>query len=518
MSRAFLLVALATLAGAACDGPHGGGAGAPADPAEPFRPRFHVSPAQGWMNDPNGLVFASGTYHLFYQFDPDHRLPLRQHWGHARSRDLVRWEDRPIALHPDRVLGLAFSGSAVVDRDDTSGLCGEPAGCLIAIFTQSGGSTGGQKQSLAISHDDGETWLPFAGNPVLESPGPAAFRDPKVFWHEPTRRWVMVLAAGDRAQLYASPNLREWSLLSELGMDLDLGGVWECPDLFELAVDGGAGGRRWVLKVDFNPGPLVGFSGARYLVGDFDGERFRADDSGARAVDGGADFYAAQSWSDVPDGRRLWIAWMSNWKYALTSPTSPWRGAMTVPREVSLASGPAGLALVQQPAPELAALHGHRLLGMKDVRIAHAERRLASIEATAFDLHAVLRLGGARRVELAVRASEGGDERTTLSYDAVRGELALDRSSAGIASFDRRFAARHALPLALATPDGPLDLRVLVDESSVEVFAAGGRVVLTDLVFPAPSSAGLSLTHEGGDPWVDSLTIDAMGSVRDPGG
>lgn len=523
-ARAVVLAAAAAGLLAACSS-GGGGAAEPPDESgelEPYRPRYHVTPPSGWMNDPNGLVYADGTWHLFYQFDPARRLPLEQHWGHAVSRDLAHWDDRGVAITPDDRLGLAFSGSAVVDAANTSGLCEAGVACLVAIYTHSGGDDGTQKQSLAVSQDGGDTWTPYAGNPVLRGgPGTRAFRDPKVFWHAPRGRWVMVLAAGDRAQLFSSPDLIEWTFLSDFGAGYALGGVWECPDLFELPVGEGGGGSdagagasgetRWVLKTDFNPGPIIGFSGARYFVGRFDGERFVADAAGGgpHVLDGGADFYAAQSWSDAPDGRRAWIAWMSNWKYAMVTPTSPWRGAMTVPRDVRLVKDAGGGAvLAQQPVRELEARRSARLLELGGVSAGKAAARLAGITGDALDIALAIEPQGSERVTLVVRA--GAVERTAITLDLAAGTLALDRSQSGYAGFDRSFPAVHAVPLGGGADGMPVELRVLVDRSSVEVFADQGRVVLTDLIFPDPSSRALALEWSGAQPRFTRLTVDEL--------
>ena len=513
------------------DGAAGGGGAPPPEPdqLEAYRPRYHVTPPSGWMNDPNGLVYADGQWHLFYQYDPARRLPLEQHWGHAVSGDLARWDDRGVAIAPDERLGLAFSGSAVVDAANTSGLCDAGVACLVAIYTHSGGDDGTQKQSLAVSQDGGDTWTPYDGNPVLRgAAGTRAFRDPKVFWHEPSGRWVMVLAAGDRAQLFGSPNLIEWTFLSDFGAEYALGGVWECPDLFELAVDGGGGAgagagaggsgggeTRWVLKTDFNPGPIIGFSGARYFVGRFDGARFVADAAGGgpHVQDGGADFYAAQSWSSAPNGRRVWTAWLSNWKYAMVTPTSPWRGAMTVPRDVRLVADAdvgagGGLVLAQQPVRELEARRGARLLELGGVSASKAAERLAALHGDALDVTLAIEPRGARTVTLVVRA--GAVERTAINLDLAAGTLALDRSQSGYAGFDRAFPAVHTAPLRGAADGSLIELRVLVDRSSVEVFADDGRAVLTDLVFPDPTSRGVSLAWSGPEPRVTHLTVDAL--------
>ncbi len=402
-----------------------------------------------------------------------------------------------------------------MDRDNTSGLCSGSDGCLVAIFTRSGGSSGGQKQSLAVSNDDGETWTDYPGNPVLTNPGSTAFRDPKVFWHQPTERWVMVVSARDRIQIYVSPNLIDWELASELPLGESVNGVLECPDLFELPLEGGGGETRWVLKVDANPGPIIGFSKAWYLTGTFDGRRFVPDSAALAPVEWGADFYAAQSWNGIDRDRRVWIAWMANWKYALSMPTDPWRGAMTVPREVGLVAVRGALTLTQRPAAEFDALHRSRILSAHDAPVAEGARRLAKQSPDAFDLVLEVELGGASRIQLDPRAS--GDQRTSVVYDGSAHQLILDRSASGASGFDRTFAVRHAAPLDLDPSTGTLALRVLVDWSSVGVFAANGTVVLTDLVFPGPASKSLALSSEGGAPRITTLTLDEMATIWSEG-
>ncbi|NND62558.1 MAG: glycoside hydrolase family 32 protein, partial [Flavobacteriaceae bacterium] len=307
--------------------------------AEKFRPQFHFSPPEKWMNDPNGLVYHNGIYHLFYQFYPEDVVWGPMHWGHAVSEDLIHWEHKPIALYPDE-LGYIFSGSAVVDIENTSefGTAENPP--LVAIYTyhlmegEKAGRNDFQTQGIAFSLDNGETWTKYEGNPVIGNTDIRDFRDPKVFWDEERSKWVMALVAGDHVKLYDSSNLKDWRLLSEFGKEVGAhGGVWECPDLFKLKVEESEE-EKWVLLVSINPGAPNGGSGTQYFVGDWDGTTFSSNQS-HEWIDLGRDNYAGVTFNNVPDDTRKFIGWMSNWDYAQSTPTKGWRSAMTLPRDVT---------------------------------------------------------------------------------------------------------------------------------------------------------------------------------------
>jgi fructan beta-fructosidase len=318
---------------------------------EPYRPQYHFTPPANWMNDPNGLVFYAGEYHLFYQHHPDAPVWGPMHWGHAVSPDLIHWQHLPIALYPDEN-GTIFSGSAVIDWRDTAGFGAE---AMIALFTHANGNL--QSQSLAYSTDKGRTWTKYAGNPILTPPPHLRdFRDPKVFWYgdADTGHWVMAVAAGNAILFYTSPDLKTWKPSGGFVGYGSTEGVWETPDLFPLPVDGGPD-TRWVLIVGVGDGAPARGSGTQYFVGHFDGSTFTSENPKEAILwaDYGADFYAAQSWSDEPQGRRLIIGWMSNWQYANTTPTTTWRSAFTLPRELSLTATPLGIRLIQHPLPEL---------------------------------------------------------------------------------------------------------------------------------------------------------------------
>jgi fructan beta-fructosidase len=492
------------------------GSGTVAAPAyqERYRPQHHFTPAVNWMNDPNGLVHFDGEYHLFYQYNPFGDRWGHMSWGHAVSPDLVHWRHLPVAI-PEADSVMAFSGSAVVDWKNTSGfgVGGQPP--LVAIYTGHRTDRPSQSQYIAYSTDRGRSWSRYAGNPVLDR-GTAEFRDPKVFWYEPEQKWVMVVAlpTEHRISLYSSPDLKVWTHMSDFGPAAAVGGVWECPDLFELPIDGNPNDTRWVLIVSLNPGGIAGGSGTQYFIGDFDGTRFTSEfprvgtapvpEDSALWADYGADYYAAVSYSDVPaeDGRRIWLGWMNNWMYGNDIPTSPWRSAQSLPRALSLTRTPEGLRLVQEPVAELRALRGERrALGSRPIPAGTTSLAAEGISGRALEIVAELEVGTASEVGLKVRTGE--NEETVIGIDPRAGTLFVDRTRSGEASFHDQFASRQTAPLRVA--DGRVRLHVFVDWSSVEVFAADGRRVITDQIFPASESDGVALYATGGSARLVSL-------------
>ncbi len=462
---------------------------------ELYRPQFHFTPAKNWANDPNGLVFYKGEYHLFYQYNPFGELWRHMSWGHAVSKDMLRWKHLQLAL-PEEDGIMMFSGSAVIDWKNSSGFGknGEPP--MIAIYT--GHTQTHQHQAIAYSNDKGRTWTKYSGNPVIASKR-RHFRDPKVFWHEESESWIMIVVLADerKARFYGSPNLKEWTLLSEFGPE---GAFpvrnWECPDLFELPVENLPGQSRWVFQVDSGDGHPAGGSGCQYFVGDFDGGRFVSENPAENTmwVDHGADFYAAQTWSDVPssDGRRLMLAWMNNWSYAREVPTKPWRGAQSLPREVALRGFDEGVRLVQRPIREIETLRGQHL-SLKDVSVANANEKVQSMGAETLEIDVELEIGDASEVGMAVRV--GGEEKTRIGYTAAMEEVWVDRTKSGVVDFHENFSGIHSA--RLKPIDGRVRLHVLVDSSSVEVFANDGRVTLTDRIFPSSNSRSWSLFGDG---------------------
>ncbi|WP_230633087.1 glycoside hydrolase family 32 protein [Paenibacillus athensensis] len=471
---------------------------------EKYRPQYHFTPPTMWMNDPNGMVYFEGEYHLFYQHHPDGMTWGPMHWGHAVSRDLVHWEHLPIALAPDGN-GAIFSGSAVVDWTDSCGLLGGRPG-LVALFTHAdhypGSTRPRQRQSLAYSTDRGRTWTMYAGNPVLSDERFTDFRDPKVIWYEPGAYWVMVLAAGDRVRLYTSGDLKAWTFASEFGADEGShDGVWECPDLIELPVEGSAGQRKWALLVSIGDHPeLADGSKTQYFVGSFDGLAFVNEASAERVLwlDHGRDNYAGVTWADAPrdGGRKVAVGWMSNWKYANQTPTSTWRSAMTLPRELSLRETPEGLRLVQRPISELQGLRqaGREVL-LRDAAVEPGENLLAGVCGDVYELVCELEPGTAAEIGFKLRTS--AEEETVIGYRAAEQTLIVDRRRSGESSFHDGFACRHELRVPLRK--GRLRLQLFVDQSSVELFVHDGEIVLTDQIFPDPASTGLALYAEGGE-------------------
>ena len=626
---------------------------------EPFRPQFHFTPERNWTNDPNGLVFYEGEYHLFYQYNPHGDKWGHMSWGHAVSRDLVRWEHLPVAL-PEGEGVMIFSGSAVVDWKNSSGFGRDGQPPLVAIYT--GHREKHQDQRLAFSNDRGRTWTNYEKNPVVDL-GLADFRDPKVFWHAASSRWVMAVALSTEKKIrfFASPDLKEWIALSDFGPGGSTAGVWECPDLFPLAIEGESVGNpaasrrlreKWVLIVNVSSGAPAGGSGCQYFIGEFDGVRFVADplppptaeqvpigkvladfeandyagwqaegdafgnapaagtlpkqqlvsgfrgkgvvnsfrngdrsqgtltsppfeitaawlsfligggaiaeqtcmnllvdgkvvrtatgregerlawqswdlrelrgkqatlqiidratggwghinvdhivlaDEPARAAgepglwaDFGPDFYAAVSWSDVPDNRRLWLGWMSNWQYAGEVPTSPWRGAMTLPRELTLRRTPAGLRLVQTPVRELQALRGSQLQRGAST-LAELNQKLAD-QSLAQTFECLIELKIPARGSAGVRVGGTGDEGAMITCDLQSQRVRVDRTRSGLTAFHRAFARSYEAPLLVNS--GQVRLHFFVDTSSIEVFADDGTTAVTSLVFPLVSDSRLEL-------------------------
>lgn len=517
-----------------------------------YRPQLSYSPAHNWMNDPNGLVYHDGEYHLFYQYNPSGNAWGDMSWGHAVSTDLVHWDELAPALLAEQdgqgaLTQMFFSGSVVVDEANTSGLGrrGEPA--MVALYTSvypqaltlaNGLSVGPgtQAQSVAYSLDRGRSWVQYAGNPVIGLP-PAVyadqfrdFRDPKVFWYAPESKWVMALAlpTHHKALFYSSKDLLRWEYMSEFGPGNAVGGVWECPDLFELPVDGDATRSKWALLISLNPGGPAGGSGTQYFTGAFDGTRFTADAPGAGAahapvvataapgdqvqwLDYGSDFYAAASWNGMSGDRRLLIGWMNNWLYGQQVPTAPWRSAQSVPRELSLRTLDGRVQLVQQPVAEFKRLRSDLLYSVSAQGVAAG---LAPIPLAGhsgpIELELRLEPGKADRAGLRLRSGAEGRQ-TEVGYDSALGLLYLDRRRAGEHAFHAEFANRQIAPVSLR--HGQLSLRILVDSASVTVFAGEGETVLTSQIFPDPAAHGVALFAEGASAEVRDLHVWALASI-----
>ena len=477
---------------------------------ERYRPQYHFTPPMNWMNDPNGLVYFEGEYHLFYQHNPHGNSWGHMSWGHAVSKDLVHWKHLPIALHEEYGV-MVFSGCCVVDHENTSGFGSEGKPPMVAIYT--GHGLGKQTQDVAYSTDRGRTWTKYSGNPVLDK-NEADFRDPKVFWHQPTNKWVMVVSMANEkfVEFYSSDDLKTWKYLSKFGP----AGVknkpnWECPDLFELPIENEPGKSRWVLEVDMGNGSVAGGSGGEYFVGHFDGREFTCnhDITKSQWVDYGRDFYAPVSFSDIPksDGRRIWIGWMNNWE-TNNVPTRPWRSAMSIPRTLTLKKKGDSYALIQKPVKELESLRRIGAVAKKfDV---DGELRLHNITTSnRVEIKATLDVLSSR--ECGLKFCVGDSEQTLVGYDSKRKEVFVDRTKSGESDFHSAFAGKHRAPFKAT--DGRVDLRVFLDDSSIEVFVADGEVVLTDRIFPDPKSQGFGAFSKGGKALIESLEVFQLRSI-----
>jgi fructan beta-fructosidase len=450
---------------------------------EPYRPQFHFTPVTGWMNDPNGMFFYEGEYHLFYQHYPDSTVWGPMHWGHAVSKDMLHWEHLPIALYPDSI-GYIFSGSAVVDVNNTSGFGSKENPPIVAVFTyhnmegEKSGRLDFQTQGIAYSLDKGRTWSKYDKNPVLLNPGIKDFRDPKVSWNEVAKQWVMTLAVKDHIEFYSSPDLKQWKKLSEFGQTLGAhGGVWECPDLFPLK--DAEGKTSWVLLVSINPGGPQGGSATQYFIGDFDGKNFTSQDTITRWIDYGADNYAGVTWSDVPgqDGRRLFMGWMSNWQYAQVVPTKTWRSAMTLPWEITLQKANNSYSLLTKPAREVKSLH--------------AERKCFS-SSTTFEGPVMINFDVPEEQVIAFNLANPKGEKVLISLQ--NGIFSVDRTLSGITNFNDAFPAVHQAQLGNIKVNS---VEIYVDASSLEIFINNGELVMTELVFPSEPYTTANLEKPG---------------------
>jgi fructan beta-fructosidase len=471
----------------------------PAAYQEPYRPQFHFSPARNWTNDPNGLVYLDGEYHLFFQFNPSGDLWGHMSWGHAVSPDLIHWRELPVALPEENGI-MIFTGSTVVDQNNSSGFCVGQKPCLVAIYTghtpEAGSHPALQTQNLAYSNDRGRTWTRYAQNPVLDL-HMSDFRDPKVVWSERARRWVMAVSLPNdhKVRFYGSTDLKHWRMLSDFGPAGATSGQWECPELFELPVESKPGQTRWVLKVGLNPGALQGGSGEQYFIGQFDGTRF-ANENPPRLTlwtDYGKDCYCALTFNNLPRTQSpVMIGWMNNWQYAADVPTKPWRGQMTVPRKLALRSTPDGLRLVQNPIDSLEQL-----------------RRPWQTGSDTFELRASVPLGNAQEIGWKLLAADGTF--TLVGFDREKRQLFVDRTHSGDISFNKNFAARTSAPLPIS--GGELKLRILVDRSSIEVFADDGGIAMTNLVFPPAGARGIELYSKGGKPGAVKTDLATLGTI-----
>ena len=421
---------------------------------EKYRPLYHHTPKRGWMNDPNGMFYKDGVWHLFYQYNPYGSMWGNMHWGHSSSADLVHWKDEGVALAPD-AWGTMFSGSCVTDN-----------GNIVAMYTTSrptpfGGDV--QAQCIAYSKDDGKTFTKYEGNPVLTAED-KDFRDPRPFWNEDIKAWNLILAVGQEMRIYSSPDLKEWKYESSFGKEYGChGGVWECPDLFPIGQP-----KKWVLICNINPGGPFGGSATQYFVGQFDGHKFTCEHQDTRWMDYGKDHYATVSFCNAPDNRRTVMAWMSNWQYANQVPTMQFRSANSVPRDLGMFEYKGEFYVSVVPSKEMLSLRGDK-----------AKQPTEACEIV---------VDVKKQAEIVLSNARG--EQVVMRYDAAKQTFSMDRTKSGDVSFSADFPCVTEAP----TYGTVKQLRIFIDRCSVEAFDAEGKMAMTNLVFPTEPYNNIKVT------------------------
>ena len=420
---------------------------------EQYRPLYHHTPAYGWMNDPNGMFFKDGVWHLYFQHNPYGSQWENMTWGHSTSTDLIHWTFQGDPVQPD-AWGAIFSGSSVVDKNNTAGF-GENA--IVALYTSAGEN---QTQSMAYSTDNGKTFTKYDGNPIITSNVPD-FRDPHMFWNEDIKKWNMILAAGQQMNIYSSDNLKDWKFESSFGAEYGShGGVWECPDLMKMKVRG-TDKEKWMLVCNINPGGPSGGSATQYFVGDFDGHKFTCESKPevTKWMDYGKDHYATVTFDNAPNGRHVALAWMSNWQYANQVPTMQYRSANSIPRDLGLFEYKGNTYCSVTPSEEITA--------------ARSKKPSKSLSEAC---EMVVNLKGDATITL----SNSKGEKVVMTYKAKDETFSMDRTLSGKTDFSSDFAAITTAPVY-----GKMNkLRIFIDKSSIEVFDNDGKMAMTNLVFP----------------------------------
>ena len=447
---------------------------------EQYRPQVHFSPKEKWVNDPNGMVYNDGVYHLFYQHNPNSSVWGPMHWGYATSKDLIHWKREPIKIFPDS-LGTIFSGSAVVDKNNTSGFGRNGEKALVAIFTQhneageKAGKNDFQNQSIAYSLDNGNTWTKYSGNPVLKNPGIRDFRDPKVIWYEPAKKWIMSLAVVDRIYFYSSPDLKNWTRESDFGESAgEHGGVWECPDMFPMEYNGK---EIWVLIVNLNPGGPNKGSATQYFLGDFDGKNFSPFSTKTKWLDYGPDEYAGITWSNTGK-RKIFLGWMSNWMYANLVPTETWRNAMTIPRELKIVKVGDDILVASTLVKEIASIKS-KPVNAKNISLS---KSYSFIKAGEIKFPCLLDLSLNNIKSFSITLSNDVSEKLVIGYAKATNQYFIDRTKSGKINFQEEFASKHVSPRV--ANNSRMDISLLIDVSSIELFADDGLTVMTEIFFP----------------------------------
>lgn len=471
---------------------------------EKYRPVYHHTPSYGWMNDPNGMFYKDGVWHLYFQHNPYGSKWQNLSWGHSTSKDLINWTAEPEALEPNG-LGMVFSGSCALDTNNTAGYGND---AVIGLYTSADAS---QTQSLVWSKDNGKTFEFYPANPIITLESEA--RDPNMFWDDDAKQWVLLLAHALEHEMlvFTSPDMKEWTLQSSFGKGIGAqGGVWECPDLFKLNVDG-SDEEKWVLVCNLNPGGPFGGSATQYFVGDFDGKTFKADTNSegkipTKWMDHGKDHYATVSWSDAPDNRRTVIGWMSNWQYAAEVPTMQYRSANTLPRDVSLFRAADGdIYMASEPSPELVALRDKLTVNVKKANIRKKAATYSLPNANGGVCEILLDIDARKSKLINLTVSNNAGEKVVMQYDVAAHSLSFDRRESGVVDFSQDFPAVTVSPTF--EDNGRISLRIFIDKSSMEVFGNKGQFVMTNLVFPEKPYTTLSISSGDGNARLENLKI-----------
>jgi fructan beta-fructosidase len=473
---------------------------------EPFRPQMHFSPAKNWTNDPNGLVYYKGEYHLFYQYNPYGDTWGHMSWGHAVSKDLIQWKHLPVAI-PEDSHNMIFSGSCVVDKNNSSGFAEKPGQVpLVAIYTahiipdKSNPDDYQQNQHIAYSLDNGRTWQKYAGNPVLDL-GKKDFRDPKVFWYAPQQKWVMltVLPHEHIVQFYGSKNLKQWEHLSDFGPQGDTSAIWECPDLLQVPVAGAGGEKKWVL---INSQQTT----MQYFVGSFNGQSFMNENPHDLILrpDYGADNYAAITYNNIAENQPpVLVGWANNWQYAPAIPTGPWRGAMTLPRTLSLKKTGDTWILLEQPVDALKNYRSGKTLGWTNLAVNGEHKLPVHTQLAEFDL--LFDPSGAD--SCGIKLAVGNGHYFTIGYKKQFHEIYIDRSQSGNTSFHPAFSAWLRSSVKLQEVQKAVHLHIIFDKSIIEVYVNDGEVVLTEQLFPDQKNDAVVLFSNGGNTIFEQVKI-----------
>jgi fructan beta-fructosidase len=486
---------------------------------EQWRPLYHFTPKKNWTNDPNGLIYLNGVYHLYNQQNPFENKWGHMSWGHATSVDLVHWKHFPIAIPEtiDKDTTWRFSGCAVWDKNNTSGFC-KNGGCIVAIYTADQPNLKKESQFIAYSNDGGMSFTNYDKNPVIDL-NKRDFRDPNVSWNEELKKWLMVVAmpVEHQVRFYASDNLKEWKLLSEFGAGY-ANANWECPSLMQLPIEGEPGKMKWILLVSAAGGDRGVFM--QYFVGDFKNGQFINSNPAETilTVDNGDCFYAAIPWNHVPNDKKILIGWM----IPTTKETSPWKGQMSIPRDLSLRQTTGGLRLVQRPAAliqqNLATLSEKKLTEIKELKITNTESDLAIHHApkgNAFWLSAELETGSQANAGFKIAQQKNTGQATVIGYDAAAHQLYIDRTKAGDDKLGKENLIRR---IELPQTKGKIKLQIVMDKSSLEVFVNDGEQVFTSYIFPSEGADGMSVFSEGGIAVFKSIRIWDLSGVKNVNG